>query len=742
MTLSFQVEPLLLRITNKPQIKKNKVAFLAVEIEPETWINLDSRTHYIVEVEDEDFKAYVSELAVGVVCQLIPKTILQKKIVHNGVKFNRKIITTTNFTLVRSEGSLIIKLLSSGKFRGVGELKAKRLWERFGDELYDILDSNRIDLLISDFEGRLTSKTANNLIKSWNSYLNTDALKFCSQLKLSVSQTTRIIQFYQENTKEKLQEDPYRLLAFNIPFKFADDMAIEQFGISPNHPKRIAAAIEEVLYRKLDSGSVVADKDEIYSQLKKLLSDDDLAKIPFNDDFDSNGCYTELDGENYQSNGSYIMESYLAEEFSKLIALRPKVTLSKTKIDTAIEKYEISKGVRLTKQQKIAVYESLNNNLCLINGGAGVGKTTVLDCVYSVFDECGIVPVQVALAAKAAKRMIEATGRKASTIARFIWRNEKLNVQPEKIALVIDESSMVDLFSMYQLVKALPKGARIVMVGDSGQLSPVGYGLVFHELLKINKIPQVTLTEVKRQASSSSIPLISALIAKGKKPEFNTEDVIFNKANVKKQVLKNILQELEKDKENTQIICATNNMVKEINTSCAKLNQFKKLLTYSEYFDSFEFTGFKLGDRVICNQNFYDIDVMNGTLGKITECYNIKDTKEVVVDTTKKKKVFSFGKVQWNDGSITEISEELLNGLSLAYAITIHKSQGSQFPIVIIPVFQAPNMDRTMLYTALTRAQKKVVLVGSDKVLINSINIVHSDDRKADLANKLLEILK
>jgi exodeoxyribonuclease V alpha subunit len=742
MTLSFQVEPLLLRVTNKPQIKKNKVAFIAVEIEPETWINLDSRTHYIVEVEDKDFKAYVSELAVGVVCQLVPKTILQKKIVHNGVKFNRKIITTTNFTLVRSEGSLIIKLLSSGKFRGVGELKAKRLWQRFGDELYDILDTSRIDLLTSDFEGRLTPKTANNLIKSWNSYLNTDALKFCSQLKLTVSQTTRIIQFYKENTKKKLQEDPYRLLAFNIPFKFADDMAIEQFGISPNDPKRISAAVEEVLYHKLDSGSVVVDKDEIYQQLTKLLSDDDLAKIPFNDNFDSNNCYTKLSGGKFQSNGSYIMESYLAEEFSRLIALKPKVTLLKTQINTAIEKYQSGKELRLTKQQKSAVYGALENSFCLLNGGAGVGKTTVLDCVYSVFDECGIVPVQVALAAKAAKRMTEATGRPASTIARFIWRNEKLNVQPEKIALVIDESSMVDLFSMYQLVKALPKGARIVMVGDSGQLSPVGYGLVFHELLKINKIPQVILTEVKRQASSSSIPLISALIAKGKKPEFNTEDVIFNKVNVKKQVLKNILQEFEKDKENTQIICATNNMVKEINTCCAKLNQFRKLLTYSEYFDSFEFTGFKLGDRVICNQNLYDIDVMNGTLGKITECYNTKETKEVIIDNTKQIKVFSFGKVQWNDGSITEISEELLNGLSLAYAITIHKSQGSQYPKVVIPTIQAPNMDRSMLYTAITRAEEKVVLIGSDKTINESLNIVHAEHRKADLASKLERLLQ
>lgn len=741
MTLSFQVEPLLLRVTNKPHINREKVVFFAVKIDPDTWKNLEYKTHYVVEIEDSNVNSYFEKLAKGIVCQVTPKTILQKEVDYNGVTFSRKTIATDCFELVRSEGNLIINLLSSGRFKGIGELKAKKLWDRFGEELYDVLDNKRIARLTNKLEGELTLQTATNLITSWEVYLNTDAIKFCSQFKLSISQATRVIEFYQGDTEDKLKEDPYRLLAFKVPFKFVDNIAVNQLGLDVRDPKRIAAAMEEALYRVLDAGSVVAHKEQLYPHLQELLSDDSLANIPFNGKFEGNNCYARLDRNTFQTNGSYVMESMITDKIIDLIDSSTTVRLSSSRVDKLVTQYQLKNNINLTEKQKLAVYDAVNNNLCLINGGAGVGKTTVLDCINFVFDECGIMPVQVALAAKAAKRMTEVTGKPASTIARFVWHDNKFDTKPEKLALIIDESSMVDLFSMYKLIKWLPANSRLIMVGDAGQLPPVGYGLVFHELLKVNQIPQVTLTEVKRQSSISSIPSISNAIAIGKTPDFNTEDVKFEKVIGRKNILNSILTEYKKNMEDTQIICATNGLVDEINSRCSRLNQGKKLLVYNDFFESFETTGFKLDDKVICTKNLYSIDVMNGSLGKVVDCYNGKEPREVVIDAMNQKKAFSLGVIEWDNGRQTEISEELLSNLSLAYAITVHKSQGSQYPKVILPAFQAANMDRSMLYTAVTRAEQTVVVIGSDKVINDSISKVQVEGRRADLFSKIINRL-
>tara|TARA_R110001606_G_scaffold177769_2_gene324443 strand:+ start:12156 stop:14393 length:2238 start_codon:yes stop_codon:yes gene_type:complete len=741
MTLSLQVEPLLLRVTNKPHVNKEKVVFFAVKIDPTTWKNLESKTHYVIEVEDSNVSNYFEKLAKGVVCLVTPKTILQKEVYYNGVIFSRKIISTDFFEVVRSEGNLIINLLSSGKFKGIGELKAKKLWDRFGEELYDILDNKRIERLTNNLEGGLTFHTATKLIASWEVYLNSEAIKFCSQIKLSISQATNVIDFYQDDTEEKLKEDPYRLLAFKVPFKFVDNIAMNQLGLDVKAPKRIAAAMEEALYRVLDAGSVVAHRDQLYPHLKKLLLDESLANIPFKEKFECNNCYVSLNQNTFQTNGSYIMESLITEKVISLIGNLPTISLSNLTINKLITQYQLKNDITLTDKQKLAVYGAINNNICLINGGAGVGKTTVLDCIYYVFDEFGIMPAQVALAAKAAKRMTEVTGKPASTIARFVWHNNKFDTKPEKLALIIDESSMVDLFSMYQLIKWLPENSRLIMLGDVGQLPPVGYGLVFHELLKVKQIPHVTLKEVKRQSSTSSIPSISNIIAAGEMPDFNTGDVKFIKSLGRKSVLNSILAEYEKDTGNTQIICATNSLVDEVNIRCSNLNPGKKLLVYNDFFGSFEITGFKLYDKVICTKNLYNIDVMNGSLGKIVACYNSITPREVVIDSTNKTKAFSLGVIEWDDGQQTEISEELYSNLSLSYAITVHKSQGSQYPKVIIPAFQASNMDRSMLYTAITRAEKSVVIIGSDKIIAESLRSIHSEGRKSDLANKLTDQL-
>jgi exodeoxyribonuclease V alpha subunit len=889
MSLSSQTEPLFLRVTKKPTNKKNKFIFFAVEVDSERWSKIDNRTHYIIEICDDDVEAYSDELDIGAVCRVVPSTMMQKIILINNEKYNRRFVTATAFTLVRAKGSLIVKLLiGSNKFKGLGSRKVGRLWERFGTELYGILDSKQVDKLTEDFEGQLTTEAAIKLVDAWETYIHTDAILFCDRLKLTVSQSFRITRYYKNDTKQKIEEDPYRLLAFSVSFEQCDDIAINIFKMSLDDDKRLSAAVEESLYKVLESGSVVSDglelrqiiegfilkddvkplvlknnykfsndeklkntiesalykvldgsgivaentvlhekvtnfifkkslqsviseaneklvnqpnecistvnttfeqqatalqksnlksekstatkKDEnndvellvsvesalyqvfesgsvkvgsdydtLHQKIKILIIRDALVTLALKDGY-KNSNYVLLENGNYQSNGSFLMETFIAKRIKTLLTTQLQIEIPDFRIKEIISEYEITNEFNLTNKQKLAVTSVMNNKFCVINGGAGVGKTTVLDCIYSVFKECGIVPVQVALAAKAAKRMSEATGKDSFTIARFVRRFKRKGIDFRKFVLVLDESSMVDLFSMYKLLSFLPEDSRIIILGDDGQLHPVGYGLILHELLKVPQIPTITLTEVKRQDKDSNIPHVSNEVRNGIVPSFGYEDIKFINANNKKKVLESVLSIYQEDVDNTQIICATRKMAESVNLLCADLNKSKKLLAFNEYYDAFENTGYRLSDKVMCTANLYAIDVMNASVGEIVECY--KMTQEIDVEVDGKQLVIqSFGKIKWDDGLTTEITDELLDNLTHAYAMTIHKSQGSQFDTVIIPVFQAAYMDRTMLYTAITRAQKKVVLVGSDKLLVKSINMVHSDERKADLANKLLEIL-
>jgi exodeoxyribonuclease V alpha subunit len=730
--LATQTEPLFLRITKKPSLKKDNIVFFAVEVQPETWGKVDNKTHYIIELLGNDSAAY-DELDSGAICKIVPETLLQKQIIINNASYNRRFVTTTNFTLVRSTGSLIIKLLSnSNKFKSIGERKAARLWERFGEELYSILDKGQIDKLAEI----LSPAIAESLLEAWELYAHTDALLFCSKLNLTASQSFRITRYYKNNTKQKIEEDPYRLLAFNISFEKCDEIATKQYLIPYDDRRRLAATVEEALYQILNSNSVVSDHDTLRKKIETFIPEYELVTLALQGGYENNN-YVLLANGNYQSNGSYLMETFIANRIKYLLNTPIQLELSASNISEIISTYESENGFTLAASQKEAVLNVAHNRLYIINGGAGVGKTTVLDCIYHVFDDAGIISVQVALAAKAAKKMTEATGREASTIARFIKRFNRKDINPDKLALVIDESSMVDLFSMYKLLSFLPENVRLIIVGDSGQLPPVGYGLILHELLKVPDIQSTTLTEVKRQGKESNIPAISQDIRNGIVPIFDFPDVTFINSNTRRKVLQDVLNVYQEDVHNTQIICATRKMADAINEQCASLNESKKLLAFNEYHDAFEFTGFRLSDKVMCTANLYDLDVMNASIGEIADCY--KDTKEVELEINGKQKIIaSFGQIKWDDGLVTEITDDLLDNLSHAYAMTIHKSQGSQFPTVIIPVFQAKYMDRTMLYTAITRAQKKVFLVGSEKLFIEAIGKIHSNERKADLANKLL----
>jgi exodeoxyribonuclease V alpha subunit len=353
-------------------------------------------------------------------------------------------------------------------------------------------------------------------------------------------------------------------------------------------------------------------------------------------------------------------------------------------------------------------------------------------------DEAGYTAYPMALSGRAAKRIGEATGRKAETIAGFIKRFDA-KAAPECGVVVIDESSMCDLPSIYRVIRHLPPAHRIVLVGDPNQLPPVGPGLLLHELAHDEGLPRVELTDVRRYGGV--IAAAAAEVRSGRWPELSDDpeaDIAFLDC-VPEAINATILDLYDADRQGRQILCATRSSqaggVKVLNAACQKrFNAHSEpLLLRNDEHDQRQATGLSVGDPVICLKNDWEIDLQNGSLGTILSVRAQQPNED---PTT------SLGQILWDDGQVREITASLLPQLELAYAITIHKAQGSAFKRIIVPITQSRLLDRTLLYTAITRAEQQVILVGNCKAAKQAaIQPPHADARRVALKHLLTQRL-
>lgn len=723
-----------LRVTRSAYQSRHGVVFNGVEVDPDTFRKVNSRQHYIVRIEDVDCTSVIPTFKKGMLLDILPKTKLLIPMIEG---FERFIVTTDTVEVVRPAGQLIVELLGgSSLFKGIGPVKAEKLWAFFGEELYDLLDKGDHKTLVQ----KLSPDTAQNAVDAWRNYVNIDAMRYCNlELGLGVSISFRVSGFYLKDTASKLREDPYRLLAFGLSFRECDKLA-KKLGHALDSPIRLAAAVEEALYDILNRGSTVATHHELFEPLTKLLSTfsgkpcdgHELASQALQAGYTSENYVLLAEGR-YQSNGAFVMESAVAERIAQLVSIPVQLVMTNEQISETICDYEQAKGFQLTSLQHEAVTRAACHNFFIINGGAGVGKTTVLDALYHVFRQMHIVPIQLALAGKAAKRMTEATGYESFTIARFLRVFDFKKYENMELVFVIDESSMVDLPSMYRLLREIPQGTRIIMLGDTGQLPPVDFGRVFHELVELDEIPKVTLTEVRRQGVNSNIPSVARSIRRGIMPKLGHPDVKHIEASGFTSIKKQAALLRRDAPEVTQIICPTNKMADAVNELCAADNNNARLRIFVEDFDRYVNTNFRVDDKVMCCKNLYHLEVMNGSVGKVTKAYK----EMVMVSDDVMEEYASFGRILWDDGIEREVPAELIDVLKLAYAITIHKSQGSQFERVIIPLDKSPNLDLTMFYTAVTRAQKEVNLIGDIRTLSDALQKEFSKARSTDMQHKL-----
>jgi len=423
-----------------------------------------------------------------------------------------------------------------------------------------------------------------------------------------------------------------------------------------------------------------------------------------------------------------VMEMMVAQRVCDLMDSDYLPPLSSNRIQTIIEQFELSNGFDLTKEQARAIATSVSHPFSIITGGAGVGKTTVLKALYTLYDAAGIKRKQLALSGRAAQRMCEATQEEATTIARYLYHHNWDDIPPEqqaKTVVVIDEASMVDIHSMYRVVEKTPMSVHFILIGDPCQLPPVGGGLVLHELVGRKYLPLSELSVVKRQGMGSSIPNIAEDIRHGRVSEDYGENVEFH--HVEKVCLaERVITEYMKHPDESQILCATNGLVNEVNRSAQTLlNPDGKELAYRVEGLTYG-SGIRLNDPVICKTNLYHekYDLRNGSLGRIINVYDTPRSFEI----QKSKKtitVETYGRVCWDDGSsegyITELPLEVIEVIQLAYGITVHKSQGSQFKYAIFAALNSRNLDRTLVYTAVTRASQHVVVMGDIEAVNRAI---------------------
>lgn len=603
----------------------------------------------------------------------------------------------------RPQGELLQRFLARNKtFQGVGEIRARKLWDAFGESLYGLLDGNELAPLAEV----LGENQAKALLEAWEeNQAEGHMVRWLEAHGFKAPLAVKVMRLWGTEAPKKIQENPYRMLA--VAGWERVDAAALGLGVGENDPVRRIAAVEAVCYRGMSNKDTVIRESDLLRGVAQLLkqppesarealklAEQDLAVLKVGD-------------KNWQAMGPHVMEEFVRGRITQMVASEhvPSGHLlwqvpTDSEVDGDIREFQKQNSLQLTEEQNQAVWLALTQRFCLIQGGAGTGKTTMLRAVHHAIAKHQGTVYSVALAGRAAMRMREATGHPARTIAGFLGALQRQELHLGGADLVIvDEASMVDLPMAYMLLRMIPEDCRMLLVGDPYQLPPIGMGIVFSAYCEDDRVPRVELTKVHRQAAETRIPLLAGQIRSGMFPDLESytglgKGISFMECSEKDALgqIVEVLGDLGGIGE-TQILGAVKRGpagIRAINDALFRLRSVGKPT----------WEGFSPGDPVIYLQNDYDRLIWNGTLG--------------VVDSVGAASIA----VLW-DGheKPMTMSREDKENLDLAYAISVHKAQGSQFRRVIVPVFQSRLLDRTLIYTAITRATEQVVILGDRMVL-------------------------
>ncbi|HPW57234.1 MAG TPA: ATP-dependent RecD-like DNA helicase [Candidatus Rifleibacterium sp.] len=624
----------------------------------------------------------------------------------------------------------IEKYLGSGMIKGIGPVTARRLVETFGLDTLEVIENNPEKL--AECPGIGPGK-AEKIASGWFLQRSIqDIMIFLQGHGISPAYATKIYRKYDREAVRRVSENPY-ILAHEVPgmgFKKADSIAAE-FGITGNDPRRVKAAILYLMSTITKDGHLFLKEEELHKMAEEMLGPGQK------DDLDAAAralvAEKKLVMREFRMQPLfYLPVSYRAEEGSarivkKLVDRQREVP--REKLMAALDRAVATHGLKLSDIQQLAVETSLKKGFVIITGGPGTGKTTTLKAVVSAHRALGNRVLLASPTGRAAKRLAEVSGFAALTIHRLLEyspqekgfrRNRQLPLDCD--TLVVDEASMIDMNLFYSLVQAVPEHATLVLVGDADQLPSVGPGLVLNELIKSGMVPVVTLNAIFRQAETSQIIKNAHLINNGQMPQLlvpdgqSQSDCYFVAAEDPDKViamLKNVVQKSLPAKFNydpvndIQVLTPMNRGrlgATSLNTILQEiLNPPAPERSEIEHLNRI----FRVGDKVIQLRNNYDLEVFNGDIGTITEI-NPED-QEAVIE-------FPQGKIAFQSADFIDMAH--------AYAVTVHKSQGSEYPAVVLVASTQHYMmlQRNLLYTGLTRARKTMVFLGSRKAVAMAVN--------------------
>jgi len=666
--------------------------------------------------------------AVGSMMAPTPGEILELKGEwSNHPKFGEQFKITHYKTDVPATVYGIQKYLGSGLIKGIGPVMAKRIVKKFGESTLDLIETDTDKLLLVAGIGK---KRIGMIKTAWEEQKEIrEVMLFLQTHGVSSGYATKIFKQYGDQSIAVVQENPYRLATdiFGIGFITADGIA-EKLGFDKQCPVRAEAGILYILHQLADEGHVYFPYEPLVQKCRKMLEIDRelitqaigtnvlAARIVLEDLNDDTGDFLE------NNKGVFLKKFHVSETG---IAARLKRLRKAPKAIRAIDAQKALVWVQeqlaidLAANQAEAIKCAAQNKILVITGGPGTGKTTIINAILKIFSPLNI-PIQLAApTGRAAKRMSEATGHEARTLHRVLeYSMKKGGFQKDHKhplpcdLLIVDEASMIDTILMHHLLKAIPLKATFILVGDIHQLPSVGAGNVLKDIIASNAIPVVALDKIFRQARESRIIVNAHRINGGKMPlrqnPGENSDFFFIEQEDPEQVLNTILDLAGKrvpdyfgfdPMNDIQVLTPMHRgVVGAGNLNLALQNRLNQNTQGIERGNR----AFRVGDKVMQIKNNYDKEVFNGDMGRIVRLE--PETREIIISFENRELPYDF----------TDLDEVIL-----AYAVSVHKSQGSEYPAVIIPILIQHYMllQRNLIYTAVTRGKKLVILVGTRKAM-------------------------
>ena len=654
----------------------------------------------------------------------------------------------------------IERYLGSGAIKGIGLAMAARIVRRFKEDTFRIIEEEPERL--AEVKG-ISERKAMEIASQVNEKRDLrQAMIFLQQFGITMNLAVKIYNKYGQEVYGILKENPYRLAddIDGVGFRTADDIAAKA-GIRTDSDFRVRSGILYTLLQASGEGHTFLPQEELTAKTSELLGiDKEIIEKNYMDLSIDRKIIMKQSGDQVQiySSSFYYMEANTA---TMLRELDITYDVADAEIEQRIHNIEKQTGMQLDEHQVQAVKEAVRNGLLIITGGPGTGKTTTINTIIRYFEIEGMDIFLAAPTGRAAKRMSETTGFEARTIHRMLELNggmegsagfERNETNPlETDVVIIDEMSMVDITLMNSLLKAIAPGTRLILVGDINQLPSVGPGSVLKDIIQSEAFNVVMLTKIFRQASTSDIIVNAHKINRGEEVSLDNKSMdFFFLKRYEADIIINVVLQLVKQKlpkfvdatpYDIQVLTPMRKGLLGVERLNGILQQYLNPPDKSKREKEHGDMVFREGDKVMQTKNNYQLEweirtkfgltvdkgmgIFNGDMGIIIEINDFAETMTV----------------EFDEGRKVEYSYKLLDELELAYAITIHKSQGSEYPAVVIPLLNGPSMlmNRNLLYTAVTRARKCVTLVGNDATFNQMIQNTSQQKRYSGLCDRIRE---